>query len=142
MTKTDNTVSHRGSLVLPASAPETSARLLPRTHLSHLPMTITSATLGSGIQEGWRELPEEALAQVRSADQSTCSILCLYRRSQARSYCAHVCWMGPPLLLWPTPVLCKVFLEPTSCPERQLAFLSENASTSAGRAVAPADLTA
>lgn len=30
---------------------------------------------------------------------------------------------APPLVVWPAQVLCKVLLELTSCPERQLVFL-------------------
>lgn len=103
---------------------------MPGTHLSHLPMTITSAILGSrapgGLWSlGWPELPEAALAQMWEADQPTCSGFHLHGRGHTGSRCAWVCGAGPLLLLWPSHVLCKVLLKPIFCLEGQLpSFLS------------------
>lgn len=120
--------SHRGTVVFsaPARGPSGSTnRSTPGW---------ASAARGSRASGGVAGAARGGSDQARKADQNAR----LHCRRQAGSCCAHACGVGPQLLPWASQGLCRVLLEPISCPEGQLAFLPDNASPS----VAPAYLTA
>lgn len=135
MTKEKNDQSqgaHRDSVVLPVLAPEAPVGPLPGTHMSHLPMIITSAAFGSGPQEvfgHWngRNCPRQQ--RTRCGRQTKTPVVSSVSTGGVVLGPAVPMFVGWKPSLLPCPLmLCKVLLKPLSCPEGRLpSFLRTQA---------------